>query len=133
MKITPHPEPVNETKQNQQHMFDLFENSNNESIKKLYEWIRDIFVFAPVEFVEVINISDVDTYLRVQLYTSDNLYSITLNKNYLGCMVSNRKSYPGESWERGRDLPDGEFNKETWYNILNKMFGCELKELFVRG
>jgi len=60
------------------------------------------------------------------LYTANNRYQIVAKDNYLGCQVSNRRADIGESWTRGRDLPDGKFSKETWDDILKAIAVHEL-------
>jgi len=71
------------------------------------------------------------------LYTDNYVYRfVALDKydhpGYLGCQVSSRKPRAGEDWTRGRDLPDGHFNRKTWEKIKNDMLGFELVQLAKR-
>ena len=45
---------------------------------------------------------------------------------YLGCQVSARKFRAGEDWIRGNDLPDGDFNEDTWNRIMKAIINYEL-------
>jgi len=66
----------------------------------------------------------------IELFTHNYKYQIVAiedeNGGYLGCQVSNRKYEPGETWFRGRDLPDGKFTKETLEDIKSKIIAHEL-------
>lgn len=55
---------------------------------------------------------------RTHIYTKDNLYSIIVKRDYLGCTSVNRRNNIGEGWSRGRDFPDGCFNEQTWNDII---------------
>lgn len=46
--------------------------------------------------------------------------------SYLGCVVSNRYSLPGENWTRGNDLADGDLSEETWHRIMQDILSVEL-------
>lgn len=71
-----------------------------------------------------------DERLRVYLYTTNNYYAIDATTGgYLGCVISNRRSRPGETWLRGRDLADGGFHWKTWNHIKSDIIWCELKRL----
>lgn len=48
---------------------------------------------------------------------------------YLGAVVSNRKSWAGETWKRGADLADGPYNQETWQRIMADIIGHEMVRL----
>ena len=68
------------------------------------------------------------------LYTDQYMYVIVAidresDDGYLGCGVSTRKQRAGEDWQRGNDLPDGPFNRDTWNKILNAMINYELIKL----
>lgn len=74
---------------------------------------------------------------RCYFYTHNNQYCITAKKysdghTYLGCTVSSRKSLAGEDWTRGHDMPDGEFNRETWKKIKNAIIQNELVKVVKR-
>ena len=66
----------------------------------------------------------------IKIYTHDYTYTITARNidddSYLGCTASIRKPRAGEDWFRGRDLPDGKFNMETWGRIKDAILANEL-------
>lgn len=71
---------------------------------------------------------------RYRIYTSDHCYVISAvvkayGGTYLGCVVSARKPRAGEKYARGNDLPDGEFNYDTWLRIVHAIVGYELVPL----
>ncbi len=72
-----------------------------------------------------------DDRVRFYLFTNNYKYSIDVkedsNGGYLGCVMSKRKSRAGEDWIRGRDLPDGKLNVNTWTRILYGIIGNELE------
>ena len=51
------------------------------------------------------------------------------DEGYLGAVVSNRKSWAGETWTRGSDLADGGYNDETWQCIMADIIGHEMVRL----
>jgi len=74
--------------------------------------------------------------LRLRLYTDRHSYSIVMygdtgdrTKTYLGCVMSNRAPWPGETHTRGGDLADGEFNDETLRRIAADILSKELHTL----
>lgn len=67
-----------------------------------------------------------DRFYVIYLFTEKHFYVIHISDNYLGCGLSNRYYEPLEDWARGRDLPDGKCNIETWNKILFAIIGCEL-------
>lgn len=67
-------------------------------------------------------------------YTTDHKYTIVAidrpgQDGYLGCQVLTRKARAGEDWNRGNDLPDGPFTKDTWDKILKSIVKYELIRL----
>lgn len=77
-----------------------------------------------VDFMQCIKYSD--NLYRLRLFNENREYTIRidLDRDYIGCVMSNRKPYPGETWTRGSDYPDGEFHnaKEILHDILDKIF-----------
>ena len=45
---------------------------------------------------------------------------------YLGCIATTRKPRAGENWNRGNDLADGGYCKETWREIKDDILAYEL-------
>ena len=65
------------------------------------------------------------------LYTNDHQYRIGVHlcgdsPAYLGASVFARKPRAGEDWNRGNDLPDGSFTRETFDKIMFAIVGYEL-------
>jgi hypothetical protein len=56
----------------------------------------------------------VDDVRRCRLGNSED----ALAASYLGAASVSRLQRPGETWNRGNDLPDGRFSAETWRRIL---------------
>lgn len=67
--------------------------------------------------------------VNVSIYTEGNRYIIVATPQYLGCQVETRKPRPGEDWNRGNDLADGNFSEETWLSILKDIIAYELKDI----
>ena len=56
----------------------------------------------------------VDDVRRCRLENPDD----ALAASYFGAASVSRFQRPGETWNRGNDLPDGRFSAETWRKIL---------------
>lgn len=77
----------------------------------------------------------------IKLFTETHSYHIVARRRnkkkgekdlgYLGCTVSTRKPFIGETWTRGNDLADGIYSEQTWINILCDIVGYEMKPLDV--
>lgn len=72
--------------------------------------------------------------IRIELFTENYAYHIiavhrNVPKSYLGCTVTSRKARAGEEWNRGNDLPDGDFSRETWIKIKDAIIRNELRAL----
>lgn len=50
----------------------------------------------------------------------------TSKNSYLGCIASTRKPRAGENWNRGSDLVDGSYSKETFDKIIYDILAYEL-------
>lgn len=77
-----------------------------------------------------------EIYRSFCFFTRDHQYNIVAidrkgEDGYLGCQVSTRKPRAGEDWNRGNDLPDGPFTRETWDNIIRAIVRYELVQLSV--
>ena len=99
---------------------------------ELYEWLKEISRYSKVEdFI----LPDYKYGVTVYFYTKENRYNIKAklpkkkDKGYLGCMVKTRKPRAGEDWNRGRDLPDGNYCRETWNEIKNDIISYELVKI----
>jgi len=69
------------------------------------------------------------------IFVSTNYeYYITVNikdgkDSYLGCICSCRSAYPGETWTRGSDFPDGKLKHTVFQKIINAIVRNELLPL----
>jgi len=94
---------------------------------ELYEWLKEICRSDKVENFIVPDYKD--GRISVRFYTKENRYNISIgdgDNRYLGCTVTTRKPRAGEDWNRGRDLPDGEYCKKTWDKIKDAIVAYEL-------
>ena len=66
---------------------------------------------------------------RAVFATTKNNYFVVFKDTYLGLTASSRIVRPGETWLRGNDLPDGEFSKETFDQMMDAVFAYELREV----
>ncbi len=71
----------------------------------------------------------VDEALHVILITEMNHYHIKATRHGLGCVVSSRRLYPGETWHRGNDLSDGGLHEVTWLEIRDDILRYELQTM----
>ena len=101
-------------------------------------WLKELVSYRNVDSQVLIFLDTKDVgenRFNCRLYTGENCYnisgnkSIDNNKSYLGCTVSARKNRVGENWNRGRDLPDGEYSKKTFDAIVRRIVAFELKAL----
>lgn len=58
--------------------------------------------------------------------TNEHTYKISVTSTYLGCIATSNRRRPGESWNRGNDLPDGKFCLDTWLRIKDAILNYEL-------
>ena len=68
------------------------------------------------------------------MYSDKYAYTIVAvdraaDEGYLGCVYNCRQTRIGESRLRGGDLPDGEFNIETWRKIKDAILANELVKI----
>lgn len=102
---------------------------------KFYQWMQTIIWNNGKSVIYSIqNIDSTEERLKVFIYTHCSQYVIYLRKpikdeGYIGCGVTNRMERPGETWKRGRDLPDGKYNEETFRKIVNAIVAYELKSV----
>ena len=109
---------------------------------ELGEWLKPLCRFDKIEdFV----LSDYkEKTLRLQIFTKNHLYSISAklpdrsnfakehgdkggyDDGYLGCISQTRKPRAGEDWNRGNDLADGSYSKETFEEIVYDIVAYEL-------
>lgn len=73
-------------------------------------------------------------YIKFNIFTNEYCYSIVAKdiygeKGYLGCTCSTRRILAGEKHNRGCDLNDGAFVKDTWNGIVSDIVRNELVPL----
>jgi len=100
-------------------------------------WLKSTIRYGNVDSQTIIfwDLDEVERF-KCLFYTDTYIYSITgyqgtekNPKGYLGCTASTRKPRPGEDWNRGSDLPDGSYCKETFDKIIRGIVGYELKNI----
>ncbi len=96
--------------------------------KQLMSWIEK-GKFCNYKSNDCIYIDQEKNCVRMHLFTNDNHYSIVAKSNYLGCTSKSRKPRAGEGWNRGNDLADGNFSKNTWNQILSDIVTYELVDI----
>lgn len=92
----------------------------------LVRWLGELSFFSEKRVQIALDMTNKSI---IQLYSNDNVYRIKATNSYLGCTALKRKPRPGEEWNRGNDLPDGPFSKETFRAILGAIVCYELKEV----
>lgn len=102
-------------------------------------WLKEIVQYGRVDSQVLIyldtKVAGINRFV-CKLFTNDNIYAISGNmpteikpKGYLGCIASTRKNRVGEDWNRGSDLPDGEYSKETFDAIVRRIVAYEILNL----
>ena len=105
----------------------------------LGEWIKPLCRFNKIE--DFVIADHKEDRLHLKIYTKDHSYNISarlpeVNKlgkgemisvdGYLGCISQTRKPRAGEDWNRGNDLADGSYSKETFEEIVHDILAYEL-------
>jgi hypothetical protein len=106
-------------------------------MEMLDQWIKELVFPGDVkDFIQEIDGegSPKEVKRRFCFYTDEHKYVIvaierSVGRSYLGCQVSTRRMRAGEDWVRGNDLPDGEFTKKTWDDIIGAVVRYELVKL----
>ncbi len=105
------------------------ESNKNELVNDfpfLSESLENLFLYARYDKIGILKDTNKERFYIICLFTDRHYYTIYISDNYLGCGLSNRYYEPFEDWTRGRDLPDGKCNIDTWNRILCAIIGCEL-------
>lgn len=104
------------------------------------KWLQTLVRYGNVDsqaliFATQLNNKEQNNF-SVWLYTNDHCYSIygyppteKNPKGYLGAGGNTRKPRVGEDWNRGNDLPDGNYSKKTFDKIVYGIVRYELKNL----
>ena len=94
------------------------------TVKDLRRWMVRDLLRPNIQIRSHPEASSDETYFRAFIFTATNKYSIVGierhngGTSYLGCIGGYRSERPGETWNRGNDLPDGSLSKKTWRKIL---------------
>lgn len=112
----------------------------NEFLKErpdLYNWLYDHWGHDFSDHCIFIkrSLDNDNNLVRVKLYTNDHVYSIKTmlghDKDYMDCVVQNRKCNIGEDWHRGSDLSDGKYDHSTFKKIIRDILKREFLEVNV--
>jgi len=107
----------------------------------LKTWLSEIY--SPEQIERGITVDVPKRCILAKIWTAANEYTITaaieaadgrnpedaLAASYLGASSVSRLQRPGETWNRGNDLPDGRFSEETWREILAGIVRYEAQEI----
>lgn len=105
----------------------------------IIEWLEEVFHGMLLDnFVKFLIKKNNDGQISMitLFWTEDHIYKIVCYhridrpNGYMGCYLDNRMARPGEAHIRGNDLPDGEYNKDTFKRIMNACIACEVKKIF---
>ena len=121
-----------------------------EAFSEMIKWLKPLCRFNKLEDFIICDYNYEQNGLvrfAVKFFTKDNQYSISArlpevkndgrplkvgqtrkvkNDGYLSCIASTRKPRAGEDWNRGRDLADGSYSKETFDEIVYDILAYEL-------
>jgi hypothetical protein len=117
-----------------------------EQFSELGGWLKPLCRFNKIEDFVLADYKE--NRLRLKIYTKDHSYSISIqlpeankigegklkkgdeaeviNDGYIGCIAQTRKPRAGEEWNRGNDLADGSYSKETFEEIVHDILAYEL-------
>lgn len=105
-------------------------------------WRGEKGMWKPIETDEKGGPHEGEEGLKLYLYTDRHEYVISMytewsdgekgHPSYLGCIMRNRASWPGEMQRRGGDLADGEFTDETLQRIWSDILSCELHTINIQ-
>ena len=90
------------------------------------DFIKDINWYGDNTRVRVLKSGDKEKLYKLKLYSEKHEYSIIVGSTYISAGLSNRYCLPGETWTRGRDLPDGDCDSSTIKRIVNAILACEI-------
>lgn len=89
-------------------------------------WLQE-FSYFDQEAIEITG--NFDDVFGLIIYTSIYSYKFRITSEYLGCQSGTRMPRAGEDWNRGSDLPDGKFAKETLIQILGAILFYESQKV----
>jgi hypothetical protein len=113
------------------------------AVSTLKAWLSEIY--SPEQIDRCIMVDAHERRVLAKIWTAANEYTIiavipedipegckpadALAVSYLGASSNSRLQRPGETWNRGNDLPDGKFSVETWRAILAGIVRYEAQEI----
>lgn len=116
-----------------------FQKQQYEKLKKefsnLYKWIGECFLGKNMKaflLFDSLCEHEITKSISFIFYTSQNEHHIKAhipNKTYdgyLGCTLISRKKRPGENWDRGRNLFDGDYSEGTFNKIIKESLYSEM-------
>lgn len=110
-----------------------------EAFSGLVGWLKPLCRFNKLEDFIICDYKE--NRLHLKIFTKDHSYSISARlpnseklgdgkmisvDGYLGCIAQTRKPRAGENWNRGNDLADGSYSKETFDEIVQDILAYEL-------
>lgn len=128
-------EDIKNTIEEKTHSNILSHKELEEIAPELVSWLQEILNCRYIDRKMIIKLKR-NSKLTIHFYTNDHCYTLNITKpdnskpgGYLGCTVSTRKPRTGENWNRGNDLPDGEYSKGTFNSIVKGIVRYEMKDL----
>lgn len=111
-------------------------NLLEEAAAMIKSWARYLVESRGGNIDDYVFVDEKERHGRLVLFTPERKYVLVFRPpddkgyaGYLGGQCLCRKLEPGEDWERGHDLLDGPFNKETFDSILRNIIATELVPL----
>lgn len=117
-----------------------------QELSEVVSWIQEICRLGKADDYILCDDNPTSDLYHFRFFTKENKYSIAVrpygvthtrtangkaveahnNPSYIGATVQTRKPRAGEDWNRGNDLPDGEYSRETWDKIKNAIIAYEM-------
>ena len=89
-------------------------------------YISNINWYGTNTRVAILKELNADKVYHLYMFSEKHMYSIVIEPNYMGAILSCLYKNPMEDWTRGSDLPDGKCNEDTFKRILFAILACEL-------
>ena len=111
--------------------FDEFEKF----LPKIADWFYNIFGEDYKRKLRVLKLDRDELRFNIALFTAHYSYHISVkpgtgsSSSYMGCIKILRYALPGEISNRGKDMPDGKLNEETFNKILFSILNSETNVL----
>ena len=107
------------------------------ALHEVVSWLEEI---CPYKYIEKYIICDHNPKVKGKenynftFFTKENRYRIGVVvfsgvPKYMAASMTTRKPRAGEDWNRGNDLPDGEYSKEKWNSIKAAIIATELVKI----